>query len=69
MTEGMAYEVIDGPELARRWSVPATWIRHAVQRGAKDPLPSVTLGKYRRFEWNSPSLIAWWSRPGTGRAK
>ena len=43
----LIYEVVDGPELARRWKVPPTWIRHQVQRGVKDPLPSVTLGRYR----------------------
>jgi len=69
MTDGMVYEVIDGPELARRWKVPATWIRHAVQRDAKDPLPSSQLGRYRRFEWNSPQLNAWWARRRSGSKK
>jgi len=65
MSDGMDYEPIDGPELARRWKVPATWIRHQTQRGVKDPLPSVQLGRYRRFEWNSPPLLAWWNRRRT----
>jgi len=67
MTDGMAYEVIDGPELGRRWHVPATWIRHQTQRGEKDPIPSVLLGRYRRFEWNSPALLAWWARRRSGK--
>jgi hypothetical protein len=67
MTDGTAFEVVDGPELARRWKVPATWIRHQVQRGVKDPLPSVILGRYRRFEWGSPALNDWWNRRRTGR--
>jgi hypothetical protein len=68
MTDGMNFEVIDGVELARRWNVPATWIRHATQRDAKDPLPSVSLGRYRRFEWASPALTAWWTRRRSGKA-
>jgi len=62
MIDAMNFEVIDGPELARRWNVPPTWIRHQTQRDAKDPLPSVALGRYRRFEWGSPAHTAWWSR-------
>jgi len=67
MTDGMVYEVIDGPELARRWGVPATWIRHQTQREVKDPIPSVSLGRYRRFEWASPDLSAWWARRRSGK--
>jgi len=67
MTDGMVYEVIDGPELARRWGVPATWIRHQTQREVKDPIPSVSLGRYRRFEWASRALSAWWARRRSGK--
>ena len=62
MNAGMDYEIIDGPELAARWKVPPTWIRHQCQRGVRDPIPSVPLGRYRRFEWGSPDLLAWWDR-------
>jgi hypothetical protein len=69
MTDGMVYEIVDGPELGHRWVVPATWIRHHTQRDAKDPIPCIRLGKYVRFEWNSPQLNAWWARRRTGKAK
>ena len=59
----MCFEVIDAPELARRWSVPASWVRNWTRQGYdNDPLPCVHLGRYVRFEWNSPQLSAWWTR-------
>jgi len=63
MTQGMNFEVIDAPELAKRWSVPPTWVRNWTREGYdNDPLPCVRLGKYVRFEWQSPALLAWWER-------
>ena len=56
------YEVIDAVELAKRWSVPATWVRAQARTRAADPIPCVKLGKYTRFEWNSPLLVKWWDR-------
>jgi hypothetical protein len=69
MTDGMNYEVIDSDELGRRWGLPGSWVRHQTERGIKDPLPSVKLGMYRRFEWGSPALNEWWNRRRTGRMK
>ena len=68
MTDGMNYEVIDAPELAKRWHVPTTWIRNWSRGGYdNDPLPHVSLGRYVRYEWNSPTLSAWWSRRRSGK--
>ena len=53
------YEFIDSEELARRWDVPASWIRDQVRKRAEDPLPHVSLGKYVRFLWGSPALELW----------
>jgi hypothetical protein len=53
-------EIIDSEELAKRWSVPESWVRDQVRRRAQDPLPHVRLGKYIRFEWGSPELETWW---------
>lgn len=65
MIDGMNYEIVDGPTLAQRWMVPATWIRHFTQRDSADPIPCVRLGRYVRFEWNSPALNQWWARRRT----
>jgi hypothetical protein len=60
--EARSYEFIDCRELARRWDVPVSWIRDQVRRRAEDPLPHVNLGKYVRFLWGSPELLAWIER-------
>jgi hypothetical protein len=55
-------EIIDSAELAKRWSVPETWIRDQVRSRALDPIPHVRLGKYIRFEWEGELLQQWWAR-------
>src|SRR5208337_4444409 len=53
------YEFIDSQELARRLTVPQSWIRDQVRARSQDPLPHVNLGKYVRFLWGSPALELW----------
>ena len=59
---GMQYEVIEAAELAKRWKMPVTWIYDHVRARCEDPIPHKKLGKYVRFEWGSPALVAWWER-------
>ncbi len=56
------YEFIDSRELARRLTVPPSWIRDQVRARSEDPLPHVNLGKYVRFLWGSPELEDWIAR-------
>jgi hypothetical protein len=53
------YEFIDSGELARRLSVPTSWIRDQVRTRSEDPIPHVNFGKYVRFLWGSPALELW----------
>jgi hypothetical protein len=53
------YEFIDSRELARRLTVPPSWVRDQVRARSEDPLPHVNLGKYVRFLWGSPALELW----------
>ena len=53
------FELIDAPELARRWSLPASWIREQTRSRSVDPIPHLRLGRYVRFEWGSPELEKW----------
>lgn len=57
----MSYEVIDSPELAKRWVLPESWIRDRVRSRAPDAIPHVKVGRYIRFEWGSPALESWWA--------
>jgi len=53
------YEVIDAKELARRLSLPESWIRDQVRSRAEDTIPHLRFGKYVRFVWGSPELAGW----------
>ena len=55
-------EVIDTAELAKRWRLPESWIREQTRTRSGDPLPCVRFGRYVRFEWGSPKLVAWYDR-------
>lgn len=56
------WELIDANELAKRWSLPASWIREQTRSRATNPLPHVRFGKYVRFQWQSPELERWLNR-------
>jgi hypothetical protein len=56
-------EVIDSVELAKRLSVPETWIRSRSNRKrTADPIPHYRLGRYIRFSWGSVELNDWLAR-------
>jgi hypothetical protein len=61
------FEVIDAPELAKRWKVPASWVREQCRSRALDPIPHIQLGRYVRFSWGSPALNEWWMRRQVGK--
>jgi hypothetical protein len=60
LTDNQSFEVLDANELAKRWRVPVSWVREHTRDRAADPIPTVRLGRYVRFEWNSPALLKWW---------
>jgi hypothetical protein len=60
------FEVLTAEELAKRWKVPASWVREQCRSRAVDPIPHVQLGRYVRFSFGSPALTAWWERRTTG---
>jgi len=56
------FEVIDAAELAKRLSLPESWIRDQVRTRAIDPIPCFRFGRYVRFEWLHPELANWLQR-------
>ena len=57
-----SYEFIDSAELAKRLSVPETWIREYTRSRTEDTIPHIRLGRYVRFAWGSPELEEWLRR-------
>jgi len=61
-SDDLRYEVIDSAELAKRWSLPESWIREQTRSRASDPSPCLRFGKYVRFAWGSSGLTEWLAR-------
>jgi hypothetical protein len=67
-SSGFDYEVLTSGELAQRLKVKESWVVEASKRSrTNDPIPCIKLGKHRRYQWNSPELLAWLDRRA-GRA-
>jgi len=64
----MTYEIIDSPELAKRWKVPESWVRsYTRERTPHDQrIPHLQFGRYVRFEWGSPQLEGWLAKHREG---
>ena len=56
------YEFLDADGLAKKLSVPTSWIREWCRKRCKDPIPAHGFGRYLRFAWRSPELDAWLAR-------
>jgi predicted DNA-binding transcriptional regulator AlpA len=56
------YEIIDGPELAKRLCLPKTWIYEQTRNRSTDGIPHLRFGRYVRFRWQSPELTEWLKR-------
>lgn len=57
-----SYEFLDSKALAAKVNLPVSWIEAHAQPGQADPLPSYKFGRYRRYAWPSPELLAWFER-------
>ena len=55
-------------ELAKRWSLPITWLREACRSRVADAdkLPVLRLGRYVRVDLNDPALAQWLSARKVG---
>jgi hypothetical protein len=55
------FEILDSKELATRLKVPRSWVSNHVRGRVpkEDRIPHLKLGRYTRFEWQSPRLEAW----------
>ena len=62
------FEKIDSAEFAKRISMTESWVRNQTRNNCHDRIPHVKLGRYVRFEWNSPELDAWWDRHRKGHS-
>lgn len=64
----MQVEIIDAPELAKRWRVPESWVRSKVRSrtATAEQIPHLQFGRYVRFEWGAPALEGWLAKHREG---
>jgi hypothetical protein len=66
------FEIIDSAELAKRWHLPESWIRHKVKPShtpSDKQIPHLQFGRYVRFEYGSPALDAWLAKQRQGEER
>jgi len=57
------YQVLSAKQFSARLNLPSSWILdNANPALGNDSIPYFPLGKFKRFLWNSPDLIAWIER-------
>jgi hypothetical protein len=56
------YRIAKPEEVAKLLNVPTTWVYEQVRSRAKDPMPHLRLGKYVRFQPDSPEFQEWLAR-------
>jgi len=66
-------EIIDATELAKRLCLflpdgapNKNWVHEHIRAREPDPIPFFKFGKYARFHWNSPEMLAWLDRQKKG---
>jgi hypothetical protein len=55
-----AAEILTPVELAKRLKVPPSWVYDKQRAHHKDPLPTLHMGRYIRFDWTA--VCAWLRR-------
>lgn len=60
-------DILTPEELAKRLKVPLSWVYEKQRPKHKNPLPTMRIGRYLRFNWADVS--AWLKSTSTGRAR
>jgi len=50
-------EILTPEELAERLKAPVEWIGEKTRARCKNPIPSILMGRYIRFDWNE--VVKW----------
>jgi excisionase family DNA binding protein len=60
-------DILTPEELAKRLKVPLTWVYEKQRPKHKNPIPTLRIGRYLRFNWADVS--AWLNSTSTARRK
>lgn len=67
MPQKSTFELIDATELARRLTLPESWVRTRTRARTLDEIPCIRFGRYVRFAWGSAELERWIAAHGDAR--
>ena len=51
------HELLTHEEIAERLKVPASWVYEKTRKRCRNPIPSIPMGRYIRFDWEA--VVAW----------
>jgi 2'-5' RNA ligase len=52
-------------EVAERLSVPESWVRQETRKPPDEAMPHLTLGRYKRYEWEA--VVGWLAEQRAGK--
>jgi excisionase family DNA binding protein len=51
------HELLTHEEIAKRLKVPASWVYEKTRKRCVNPIPSIPMGRYIRFDWDA--VVKW----------
>ncbi len=57
MREQNFHELLTHEEIAERLKVPASWVYEKTRKRCVNPIPSIPMGRYIRFDWDA--VVKW----------
>jgi hypothetical protein len=60
------HEVLTHEDVAQRLKVPASWIYEKTRKRCRNPIPSIPMGRYIRFDWDA--VVKWLEEQAQARS-
>jgi excisionase family DNA binding protein len=51
------HELLTHEEIAKRLKVPPSWVYEKTRKRCRNPIPSIPMGRYIRFDWDA--VVKW----------
>ena len=60
------HELLTHEEIAARLKVPASWVYEKTRKRCQNPIPSIPMGRYIRFDWDA--VVKWLEQQAKARS-
>ncbi len=61
------HELLTHEEIAERLKVPASWVYEKTRKRCVNPIPSIPMGRYIRFDWDA--VVKWLEEQAQERSR